>query len=159
MALSTTQPIRQYNLGIICSKNFDNPDFLFDLLNKNLVAIKHIYTNGANQLVTDFAKENGISYTVYPINCRSLPWSNSRIIESSEFVFILGDEESKSAKIANEDCERHKIKNPKFSYRFVKFDPIQPWKQKVIEINEIINLISKEDLEKNDALKAIAKAL
>lgn len=159
MSLSTIEPIRQYNLGIICSKSLDNPDFLFDLIYKNLAVIKHIYTNGANSLVTDFAKENGISYTVYPINCRSLPWSNSRIIESSEFVFILCDDDSKSAKLAKDDCEKHRLKNPKFSYKIVKFDPIQPWKQKMVEVTEIINLIPKEDLEKNEALKAIAKIL
>lgn len=159
MGLSTTEPIRQYNLGIIAARNLDNSDFLSDLIGKNIPSIAHIYTNGANFLILDFSRENGISYTVFPINCRSILWSNAKIIESSDFVYIIGDEDSKSAKIAQEACEKHKAKNPKFVYKTIKFDPISPWKQKIIEITEIVNMIPAEDLDKNEALKAIAKVL
>jgi hypothetical protein len=154
-----------FNLGIIASKNLDDPEFLNDLLGEKLDKIGHLFLNGANSLVTDFARENGVTYTVFPINKRSLPWSNSRIIESSDFVFIIASDESKSAKSAEEECQKRAAKEGinnlglkrKFAYKVVGFEPISHWRDKICKISEVLAATTKEDLEKSSALKAIYK--
>lgn len=153
-----------FNLGVIASKNLDDGEFLNNLLGEKLDKIGHLFLNGANSLVTDFARENGVTYTVFPINKKSLPWSNSRIIESSDFIFIIASDDSKSAKSAEEECKKRVEKEAgnqaikrKFAYKVVMFEPISHWRDKVCRISEVLTATTKEDLEKNSALKAIYK--
>jgi hypothetical protein len=130
--MSLSNPPNKFNLGIIAAKNLDDPEFLDNLLSKNLDKIAHIYTNGANQIVLDYARENGVICTIYPINSRCVQWSNSKIMEASDFVFLISNEESKSTKLAQEECEKEVSKNKrKFSYRMVFFDPVSNLKSKI----------------------------
>lgn len=154
--MSLLNPPSKLNVGIIASKNFDDPDFLEDLFFGKIDKIGHINTNGANYLILDFARENGIIYTVYPINCRSLPWSNSRIIESSDFVFIISNENSKSARLAEEECKKEKSKNKRnFNYKIVSFNPVENWKAKVEKIKQITDSFTDEQLNQNNSLNLI----
>jgi hypothetical protein len=132
MSIQTIQPPKTYRLGIIASKSFDDPDFLEKHLSEVVSKISHINTNGINSLSENFAKDYGIPYTVFPICSRSAPWSNSRIIENSDFVYIISTPDSKNSKLAKEECERKKIK-----YKFFIHDSISFWKNKVKELQEV----------------------
>lgn len=158
--MSLSNPPSKFNLGVIAAKNLDDPEFLDNLLSKNIDRIAHIYTNGANQLVINYARENGIICTIYPINSRCIQWSNSKIMESSDFVFLISNEDSKSTKLAEEECEKEVAKNKrKFSYRVVCFDPVSNIKNKLAKIKEVIDTMKEDEVDQNTHLKAIKKII
>ncbi len=126
MSLATTPaPAKQFSLGLLVSRSFDNPEFLHELLAPNLAAIGHLYLHGArpgSQFVESFAHENKIGYTVYPASDHAFK-AVARILEASEFVYIVTDGESKLAKHAEEECVRLKRK-----YKVVGYNPCGHWK-------------------------------
>ncbi len=155
MSLNAPAPVRTFRVGIIAAKNLDDPQFLPDLVGENLGAIEHLYTNGANALVTDFARENGIPCTVFPIaGGRGLPWSTSRVIFHSEFVYIIATPESKSTPQVAGACEAKGTK-----YKVVPYEPLARWKQSVEKTREIISAMSKDELAASPYAQAILQAL
>lgn len=141
MSLETPPPVKTYRLGVVAAKNLDDPSFLSDLISENVPAISHLYTNGANALVTDFAREHGIPYTVFPLNGgRSLPWSNSRIVETSDFVYVIGTTSSKSAGQAVAACVAAKVK-----HRLISYDPCTHWRERVQAMGAALAVITPAD--------------
>ncbi len=143
-----------FKIGIICATSFDNQDWFADRLGAHLELISHVYTNGANSLVTDFCRLNGLTTTIYPINRNSAPWSNSRIIEQSDKVYILGTPDSKNSQLAQQECERRGVK-----FERIDHEPIAFWKEKTGKIAEIMSAQDKDQIEYNEALKAIRRVL
>lgn len=159
MSIAPEAP-RLFNLGLVCAKTMDDAEYLNDLLGEKVPHIGHLYTSGANDLVVAWARENGIVCTVYPINAgRGLPWSNSRIIEASDFVYVIGSEESKSAGQAVLQCEREKERRPAFKHRLVAFEAINHWRAKVCRASEILDAQDKDAIEGSPALKALKGVL
>lgn len=148
------QSPKLFNLGILASKGFDDPDFINELTLEHLGSIGHIFTNGANKLVTDFAQQNGIPFTVFPLIGRSLPWSTSQILDHVEFVYIIASPESKSANQIQVDCVKRHIK-----HRVVPYDPFTHWQEKLGKVAEILSATTREEIEHNDTLKAIWRAV
>ncbi len=149
-------PPSQYTIGVIAAKTLDDAEYLNDLLGEKVANIAHVYTNGANPLVVDFARENGIPCTVYPINAgRGLPWSNDQIISVSQFVYVIGSEESKSAGQALVQCEREKERRPTFRHKLLQFEAINHWRSKVCRAAEILDAQEKDAIEASPALKAL----
>lgn len=103
-------PARKFRIGIIASKSFDSPNWFEKRFTPNVDKISHLYTNGVNQLVIDFAKSAGLACTIYPIKGNSAPWSNSRIIENSDKVYILATPDSHNSQQAKSECEKQGVK-------------------------------------------------
>ena len=154
MSLETVTPIKQHRLGIVAAKNLDDSGFLEELLGENISVISHINTNGANQEVVNFARDHGIPCTIYPLIGRSLPWSNARILDNSDFVYIIGTTESKSAGQTVAECKLRKIK-----HRLIHFDSCAHWRDKVQAIGGVLAAFTAEDIEKSKAWIDQLKAL
>ena len=152
MSLTTTPPPPpQYAIGIICSKALDDPDVLPELIGPHLAAISHVYGNGANKLVADFAASHGLILTTFPLTGgRSLPWSTSLILDHSDFVYIVADPSSKSAISAAEACVKREVK-----HRVIPFSPYMHYAEKMGKVAEILSAISKEEIEANGTLRAL----
>jgi hypothetical protein len=152
MSLTTTVPVKQYRIGIICSKALDDPDFLPELVGPHLAAISHVYSNGANDLVAAFAASHGLPLTTFPLTGgRSLPWSLSQILGSElDFVYIVADPSSKSAASAVEACVKREIK-----HKVIPFSPYMHYAEKVGKTAEILSAVPKEEIEANPILKAL----
>ncbi len=144
---------KTYSIGIIAAISFDNPDWFTERLAPHLEQISAVHTNGANALVTEFCRQNGVCYSVWPINGgRTAPWSNSRIIENSDKVYILATAESKNSKQAQQECVKKKV-----SFELIEFEPAGHWKEKIGKVAEIVAACPKE--EQNETLKAIGRVL
>jgi hypothetical protein len=162
MSLSDPKPVKTFKLGVIASKSLDDPGFLPDLLGDKTDVISHIYTNGANPLVTSFALEHGIPYTVYPITAgRGLPLSTRDIVMASEFVYIISTPDSKSASQVEKVCAQWLAERPDVfkGFKVLEYDSISHWKGKVCKAAEILACMSKEDTEKNGWFHSIMKAI
>lgn len=147
------QSERKYRIGIIMSKGFDDPDFLPNRLGPHAGDILIVSTNGVNPLVTEFCQANGIIYTVYPIS-RTAPWSNSRIIESSDKVYILTTAGSHNAGLAVKECEKQGKK-----FEIVEREQVFAWKDKVSKAREVLDAIPEEDIKSSVALNALRNIL
>ncbi len=126
---------KQWRLGIIVSRSFDNPDVLPDFLAEFIPVISHVHTNGAppgGKLVEDFCRENKLSYTVWSTTANAFH-ANCQVIENSDSVYIVSDGKSKSAKQAEERCVAKKIK-----CKVLFYDPVTDWKKKVEDAREIL---------------------
>lgn len=160
MSLAHPTPAKIFSYGIIASSGFDDKNLLPELFEGHLNSIGHIYTNGANPFVLDFARNYGIPHTVFPLTAhRSLPWSTSRIVEASDAVYVIANEESKSAKIVLEQCERRAKKDAKFKYKLVGFDSVGFWKGKVFKAKEILACATPEDGARNLWMNSVGEAL
>lgn len=155
MSLNTPVQVKQYRVGIVAAKNFDDASFLSELIGEKVESISHINTNGANSLVSDFAQENGISYTTFPLTGgRSLPWSAAQILDNSDFVYIIASPDSKSSKWFASECDKKKIR-----FKIVPYEPYSNWQHKVEAIADAFAEIKPEEIEANPQLKAVHNAL
>lgn len=167
MSLENTQPAHTYRLGLLCSRDFDSRDLLDDMLGAKLATISHLYTNGVNALVTDWARENGLPYTVYPISGgRGLPASTRDVVEASDVVLIIASAESKSAEQIATICRDRAARErrahealpdnpePVFKWRLQEYEPINHWRAKVQQVAEIVEAVPED--ERTDGLNAIA---
>ncbi len=144
MSLTTPPQVKQYRLGVIAAKTLDDPGYLDELLGDKTETISHLYSNGANPFVAQFAADHGLPLTTFPLTGgRSLPWAISRIIENSDFVYIIGTPQSKSAGQAATECELRKVK-----HRLIQFEPCQYWKDKAMDVAEFITAMTAEDVER-----------
>lgn len=159
MSLTNTPDIPQYSLGLLCAKDFDSRDTLWDLLGGKLETIKHLYTNGANVLVTDFAREHGLAYTVFPIQGRGLPASTRDVVDASEVVLIISTPSSKSARQVAEVCKARAKVDPEFKWRSIDYSPIDHWRTKVCRISEIMEGMSAEDRKESPWAQSVAKVV
>lgn len=160
MSLDHTPPAALYNLGVIAAKDFDSHDLLTETLGPKLPTIRHLYTNGANGLITDFARENGITHTVFPITGgRGLPASTRDIVDASEVVLIIATPLSKSAKQVEAACAEKEKKSPEFKWRVIQYDPIDHWRSKVCKIAEIVAGMPEEERVKDAWAKAVWRIL
>lgn len=153
MSLTPTPP-PQLRLGIIASRNLDAPEFLHDLLSEKVAAIFHLYTNGVNPLVTEFALEHGLPHTVFPAQCSNTLKSNGQIVSSSDFVLIISDQDSKNAPLVKKECEEKGVK-----HRIVLYDSASFWKTKMAKVKSLVEGATKEELEASVALRAIGRAV
>jgi hypothetical protein len=153
-------PVPTFSYGIITSASFDAPHILIDLFTGKFESVGHIYTNDATELVYRFACSNGFPTTTYPIHGgRSLPWSLANVIGASDAVYIIADEESKSAGMAAVLCERRAKRDEKFKWKIIPFDAAAHWREQVGRVDEIIQSITQDDMRANPTLAAIAKVL
>jgi hypothetical protein len=153
--MSLQESPKTYTLGIIVSKSFDDPSWLEEKLGDKLDRIKHINTNGVNPLVMEFALENGIPFSVFPLKGgKSAPWSNARIVELSDVVYIIGTPGSKNARAAEAEC----VKEGRRCHVF-ECDTIAHWKEKVYKVAEILAATTVEDRANNTWMRAIDKAI
>lgn len=152
--MSLTPVTTQYRIGLIAATSFDNQDFFADRFGSNLDKISHVYTNGANQLVIDFCRLSGLVCTIFPVNKNSVVWSNSRIIENSDKVYILGTPSSHNTPLAKAECEKQKRK-----FEVIEHEPVEFWREKVMKTREIMECMSKEDAAESQWVKAIAKVI
>jgi len=147
--------IKRFRIGVIASKSFDDPDFLSERLGPHLDQIIHLYTNGVNPLVTEFARINGVSYSVFPPNRgNSIIWSNNRIIENADKVYILAAPGSSSAKMAEEECRKKGVK-----FELIEREPVGHWKQKALAAGEVLDAIPKDVLAENGGLANMVCAI
>jgi hypothetical protein len=156
MALETTKPIKLWNVGVIISRSFDNPDFLDDTLLPHRESIGHIYSNApapGGLILEAFVREQGIPYTLFPTTEHTFV-SVRRVLESSDFVYVISDGESKIAKKAEEECVLRKIR-----HKVLTYSPFIHWRDQVGKIGEILSAIPTEEIEANPALKAIRRVL
>ena len=140
MSLTTPTPIKQWPVGIIVSRSFDNPDLLPDCIAEKIALISHIHTNGAqpgSKLVEDFCRDSKIPYTVHPSTIHAFT-ANNEVVDSSAFVYIVSDGKSKSAKNAEERCAAKGIK-----FKVLHYDPVNDWKRKVEFANEVLGTMPK----------------
>ena len=151
--MSLLAPEKKFRIGIICAKGFDDPDWLPGKFGPHLEQIAAVYSNGVNSLVLEFCQTNGLIYTVFPIT-RTAPWSNSRIIENADKVYILSTPSSHNTELAKKECERQGK-----PFEVVEVEPVTAWRLKVGKVQEILAAGSKEDFESQPILKAIKGAL
>jgi hypothetical protein len=160
MSLTNTPPVPQYSLGLLCAKDFDSRDTLWDLLGTKLETIRHVYTNGVNALVTDFCREHGLPFTVYPVSGgKGLPWSTREVVDASEVVLIIATPASKSAAQVAEVCVARAKVDPAFKWRTIEHEPIAPWKAKVCQVAEIMEGMSPEDLAASPWAESVARVV
>lgn len=166
--------IPQFPVAIICSKSLDNAAFIPDLVGANVAAISHLYSNGANPLVAQFAADHGIPHTIFPLTGgRSFPWALTQILEHAQFVYVIGDQHSHGSEQAIQACIAKGIQ-----FKEVVYDSVAHWKEEMVKmqeqtdkmrvevaevnvrlakVSEIVDAIPKE--ERTDAVKAIRKVL
>lgn len=163
MSLSGTASGLKYNLGILASKDFDSRDLLWDTLSDKLETIRHVYTNGVNPLVMEFARNYGIPYTVYPVHGgRGLPASTHDVVDASDFVLVIATPESKSVETITKICAE-KVGKPlsegriPFKWRVIPYEPYSHWCAKVQRIGEIVGALGKDELATNEWARAVAK--
>lgn len=140
MSLDSPVPPKQWPVGIIVSRSFDNPDLLPDCIGEHIASISHIHTNGAqpgSKLVEDFCRDSKIPYTVHPSTIHAFT-ANNEVVDASAFVYIVSDGKSKSAKNAEERCVAKGIK-----HKVLHYDPVNEWKKKVEWANEILGNMPK----------------
>ncbi len=162
MSLATPAPVKQWRLGLIAAKALDDPGYLDEMLDGKVETISHILCNGANPLVAAFAQDHGLPYTVYPLTGgRSLPWSNSRIIEGSDYVLIVATPDSKSAAQAAAECVAKQVK-----HRTVQFEPCKHWREKseywhakVEQVGAILAGMQPDEVAQSETIKQIWKAI
>lgn len=145
-----TTPPAKFKLGIIAAKTFDDAEFLEEKLGPHLGKLGQLFTNGVNKTVMDFALANGVVHTVFPIHAgNTAPWSNSRIIENSDKVYILSTPNSHNSVKAKTECERQGK-----PYEVFEFEPLLHWKEKVCQVQEILESLPKDE-NNNETIKAI----
>ena len=152
--MSLTTVPKQFCLGIIAAKGFDNASFLPERLGPHVEQIAHVYTNGVNPLVTAFCIEHGIVYTVFPVTGGKTLSSNNLIADNSDKVYIIGTPESSNTKNIVETCEKKGVKHEIFT-----FEPIAPWKEKVCRAQEVLSALPKEEIDASAGLKALKGVL
>lgn len=155
MSLAAPVPPKQYPIAILASTSLEDETLIPTLLGENITAVSHIYTNGANSLVTQFAASYGIAFTIYPLTGgASLPGSTNAILEHVRFAYVIVDGASKSGKLIIETCEKKAIQ-----HKVVKFDPVDYWRFKVHKAREILAGATKEDVAASVHLQSVVKAL
>ena len=160
MSLTSTPEIPQWTLGLFAPKDFDNPQLLDDVLGPKLANIRHLYTNGANSLITDFARANGVSYTVVPISGgRGLPASTRDIVDASEVVVVISMPESKSSAQIAAICEAKAARDETFKWRIEHYDPVAHWRGKVGKVAEILACMDRKELADSTWAGAVWKAV
>ena len=161
MSLSSPVPPRQFTYGLLVSKAFDHADLLTESF-PSLDAIGHLHTNGENAIVSAFARDHGIPLTVWPLTgSRCAPWAISRVVESSDAVYIIADAESTSAHLAVETCEKRAARDERFKWKLIPFEPVGVWKARCFKAKEILACATPEDAkqEGNLWMKSVGKAL
>lgn len=160
MSLSHPVPDRQYNLALFLSKDVDSPQLLEDLLGAKAPTIKHLFTNGANDLVAAFALTHGIPFTVYPISGgRGLPASTRSVLSAADTALLISTPDSKGAGQIAEMCREREAEAEAFSWREIVHEPSTHWRTKVYQIKEILYAMSKDDIKANEWLKAVERVL
>ena len=154
MSLATPEKPPQYPVAILASKNFDDPSFLEEVVGASILNVSHVYTNGANKLVADFAACNGLPCTVFPLTHSNLLKSTGLIIEQVAFVYIISTLDSKSAAIIEDLCVKASRK-----FKVIPYEPYGHWCEKVCKVNEILDAMPKEELEKDGWAKAARRVL
>lgn len=153
MSLST--PPRAYKLGIIAARNLDDPDFLPELLNDKAAQVSHLYTNGANPFVPAYAACHGLPCTIFPLTGGScLPKSTTLILDNSDFVYVIGSVDSKSAGYAASECHRRGIR-----FKLLDYEPVSHWRAKLGKVAEILAATTAEEVAGHATLKAIARVV
>ncbi len=151
MSLTPAAP-KQFRYAILSAKNFDDPSFLAEQIGGNLANIGHIYTNGANRLVEDFARSNGIPCTVYPLEGSNLLTSTHLILNEADAAYIIEAEGSKSAGQIKALCEEKGV-----AFKLFPFEPCSHWKMKVLRVQEILAAADEDDGESMIAAYAAAR--
>jgi hypothetical protein len=150
--------VKQHRVAILASTSLEDPTLISSLpalLPENLAAVSHIVTNGANELVTQFAALNGVPFSVYPLTGGgSLPGSTAQVLETADLVYLIHDECSKSAGLILEACKKKEAK-----YKVIRFDPVDYWKLKACRAKEILDAASKEDVTASPILTALKQVL
>lgn len=155
MSLSNPEPPRTYSIGIIASKSLDDANVIPEYFLGKISNISHIYTNGANDLVAKFAADNSLPITTFPITGdKSLPLSLTQIAENVNFALIVADENSKSAKMAVDTFAKKNI-----TYKVINFEPSTHYREKLCKIAEIVAVMTPEDRQKNEWVRAIEHIL
>ncbi len=150
MSLTPAAP-KQFAYAILSAKNFDDLSFLAEQIGANLANIGHIYTNGANRLVEDFARSNGIPCTVYPLEGSNLLTSTHLILNEADAAYIIEAEGSKSAGQIKALCEEKGV-----AFKLFPFEPCSHWKLKVLRAQEILGGVDWDD---QDSVLAAAQAV
>jgi hypothetical protein len=155
------ESIKQYSLGIIAPRSFNDLKLLEDLLIEKIFQIRHIYSNGVvsgGKVVEDFADKYKIIKTVYPITPTNggVFKSNWSVIKYSDFIYILDDGHSKNVKSVIEECEEQKKKFKVIPY--IPDTPITKYQKLLKKIEELV-LKDSLILEKTTACSEIAKLI
>lgn len=173
MSLSTPVQPRKFALGLIVSRSFDRPTVLHDLLGDKLDRVSHIYSIGAGDghaVIDRFCRDNGLDHTVFPATQHTFR-AVSRVIEASEFVYILSDGESKMAAFAKQECgnraaleqaeveANQRAAGTAFRFKEVAYDAVAHWRTLVGQVQEILAAVPKDDVEASEVLKAIARVV
>ncbi len=155
MSLATVTPIPQFALGIIASKTLDDAQFIPDLIGANVAAISHIYTNGANPLVAQYAQDHGIPNTVYPLTGGSNHLTSTGLIaEKVVKVYLIADGQSKSATQVEEVCKQKGVTCRRFGY-----EAAAHWREKVCKTAEILAGMTDEERKANPWAASAWKAI
>lgn len=147
--MSLIAPKKTFRVGVIAAKGFDNPDYLPAKFGPHLEEIMTVYTNGVNSLVTEFCQTNGLTYTVFPVSRNTL-WSNGRIVENSDKIYILSTPTSHNTELVKKECEKQGK-----PFEVFEMEPLAGWKEKVCRAQEILGAATEEDLNAQPVLKAL----
>lgn len=160
MSLEAPPDIPRYHLAVIAPKDFDSDALLDETLGPKVANIAHLYTNGANRRITDWALTHGIGHTVYPITCgRGLPASTRDIIEASDVVLVIETPESKSARQVADMCAARSKRDADFRWRKIAYDPVANWREKVGRVEEALAAMSEDDKAASPWLQAVEEAV
>ncbi len=156
MSLSTTEQVKQFEVGVILSRNFDNGEILDSNLGPHLAQISHVHTNAPEPggvVLEKFARSNGLPLTIWPTSQHAFV-SVNKVLEHSKFIYIITDGKSKVAQMAAEECKKKNLK-----HKIIQYDPCEFWREKVCKIEEILSAATNEELAKNEILKALVKEI
>jgi hypothetical protein len=139
--LEKQNQVKQFRLGIIAPRTFNDITVLHELLAQKLSSISAIVTNNVvsgGEVVQAYARNLCIPLAVYPIcpQAGGALISNARIIDDSDFIYILDDGKSHNSKNAQTECEKRQRK-----HKIVSFEPL-PTKQ--AEVNKAKLLIEEK---------------
>jgi hypothetical protein len=156
MSLSQTEQIKQFEIGVIISRSFDNRELLDAHLGPHVVNISHVHTNApepGGAFLEKFARDNALPLTIWPTSQHAFVSLNN-VLDHSKFIYIITDGKSKIADMAKVECEKKKLK-----YKVIEYDPTEYWRSKVIKVSEVLAAIPSEEISGNEAIKAIAKII
>ncbi len=152
MSIESISQIKQFKVGIIISRNFDNLDLLEQTIGSNIQFISHIYSNApmpGGKYLEDFCREQKIPLTVFPANPHTFS-AISNVLQNSSFVYIITDGTSKAATTAEEFCKKDQVK-----YKIINYNPFSHWGQMIVKIKEILLEVGEEKVKEDEILKRI----
>lgn len=156
MSLSKTEIVKQFEVGVIISRNFDDGDLLDNNLGPHLAQISHIHTNApepGSAILERFARDNAVPFTVWPTSQHAFV-SVNKVLEHSKFIYIITDNKSKIATMAEQECKKKSLK-----YKIIQHEPIECWRMKVAKVEEIVSAMTPEDIAGSEAIKSIQKVI